>query len=79
MRGALLKGRFKISAEITAKLIEHPVLLPTKRGAVTGGRKEVILFFGREKVIFPRDVFLRLCVPVDKEAKDLMRRLIDES
>lgn len=72
-------AKFKrIEAEVSAKLVEHPVLLPTKRGAISIGREVLCFEFG-EKNVYPRDVFLRHYEPVDKAAKDMMRKLIDDA
>lgn len=73
-------GKFKrVSTEITAKLVDHPVLLPTKRGALTIGRREILAFEFGEKNVYSLDVFLRNYIAVDQAAKDMMRKLIDES
>ena len=72
-----MNGKFRrLPAEVTAKLVDHPVLLPTKRGAVSIGREVLCFEFG-EKNVYPRNVFLRHYEPVDQAAKDLMRKLID--
>lgn len=66
-------ARFKrVPLEVEAKIVEHDIVLPTKRGVDQGFKGEFLVTEGGEKHFYKADAFMRLFEPVSTDAHEIL-------
>ena len=65
----------KVGSEVTAKMIDHSIVLTTRRGVAQGNKGEILIEDGRERHIYNADHFLRTHRPVNQEALELVEKI----